>query len=89
MNSVREIKVTESYLGLDQSVKACKDEEEPQHDCTTSLFTNASLTNCGCLPLSIRNDKKVSMFKKLMIDLFLIVYSILCALQQSWHVLRI
>ena len=29
MNSVRDIKVTESYLGLDQSVKACKDEEEP------------------------------------------------------------
>ena len=59
LNSVREIKVTESYLGLDQSVKACKDEEEPQHDCTTTLYTDASLNNCGCLPLSIRNDKKV------------------------------
>ena len=63
LNSVREIKVTESYLGLDQSVKACKDEEEPKHDCITTLYIDTSLNNCGCLPLSIRNDEKVCMFK--------------------------
>ena len=89
LNSVREIMVTESYLGLDQSVKACKDEEEPQHDCTTTLYTDASLNNCGCLPLSIRNDEKVCMFKMVILHKPTFFYSTLCVLQQSWHVFRI
>ena len=63
INSIREIKVTKSYLGLRQSVRGCQD-GEPILDCTTRLYIDTALNLCGCLPLSMRTDMKVR-FKRI------------------------
>ena len=58
LNAVKEIKVTESYLGLDESVKDCQTEESIEN-CMTWNFINSVLHQCECLPLSIRINSKV------------------------------
>ena len=65
LNALKEIKVTESYIGLDESVKDCQTEEAIE-DCETRNYINAVLHQCECLPLSIRINTKVHflIFKK-------------------------
>ena len=53
LNSLEEIKVTESYLGFDKATRGCQN-EEPQDNCTTRQYRNTILEKCGCLPLNIR-----------------------------------
>ena len=45
--------VTESFLGLDQAVKECQNEEH-YVECTTNNYIQDMRQQCGCLPLSIR-----------------------------------
>jgi len=59
LNSLKEIKVTESYLGLDQDVRECQ-HKEPLNNCTTRHNIEFILHKCGCLPLSIRVENKVN-----------------------------
>ena len=61
LNQIREIKVTESYLGLDQDVKDCQNEEELE-TCTTMQHINTVIKECGCLPFSFIIPQKVVMF---------------------------
>ena len=63
INSIREIKVTKSYLGLSQAVRGCQD-GEPILDCTTRLYIDTALNLCRCLPLSIRTDMNVRTVKE-------------------------
>ena len=58
MNSLKEIRVTDSYLGLNQGVRECQD-KEPLYNCTTRIFIDTISDNCGCLPFSIRESHKV------------------------------
>ena len=58
LNALIEVKVTESYLGLDGHARECQI-EEPFYNCTTRHYINAILEQCGCLPLSIKLSKKV------------------------------
>ena len=58
LNDVKEIKVTESYLGLSQDVRGCQN-EETMEDCSTRYYRETILQQCGCLPYSIRSSKKV------------------------------
>ena len=58
MNTMKEIKVTDSYLGLDQDLKKCQN-EEPYFNCTTRHYHDAVLKQCGCLPLHIARSNKV------------------------------
>ena len=53
MNDLREIKVSESYLGLDQDVRKCQN-KEPYNNCTTRQYHNTILGECGWLPLNMR-----------------------------------
>ena len=59
LNAVEEILVTESFLGLDESVKDCQNKEEFD-ECNNKHFKKTLLEQCGCLPLGIRISKKVS-----------------------------
>ena len=52
LNGLKEIKVTESYLGLQQNVRGCQNEEE-LYNCTTKYFKDTMLEQCGCIPLDI------------------------------------
>ena len=50
--AMKEIKVTESYLGLDKNIRECQP-EEPFYNCTTRMYHDTFIEQCGCLPLNI------------------------------------
>ena len=53
LNVLKEISVTDSYLGLDQSTRRCQN-EEPLNDCMTRTHKMNILQKCGCLPFNMR-----------------------------------
>ena len=53
LNVLKEIKVTDSYLGLDQRERGCQNEESPD-TCTTRKYHKTILGKRGCLPVNIR-----------------------------------
>ena len=53
LNVVKEIEVTDSYMGLDQDVRGCQN-KEPYDDCTTKIYMDTIIGECGCLPFNIR-----------------------------------
>ena len=58
IDSLAEIKVTGSYLGLDRETIECQD-EEPYHNCTTRSYLEIILEQCGCLPKHLGASNKV------------------------------
>ena len=58
LNVLKEISVTESYLGLDQEVKGCQNDEALE-ECRARNYIDTLLQQCKCLPLSIRVSEKV------------------------------
>ena len=61
LNALTEIEVTDSYLGLEQDLRKCQN-EEPFYNCTTRKYMDTILEECGCLPLHIHMglSKKVA-----------------------------
>ena len=53
LNVVKEVKVTDSYIGLDQGVRGCQT-HETYDDCSTKQFLEDVQNNCGCIPFNIR-----------------------------------
>ena len=67
LNGLKEIEVTDSFLGLDQEDKQCQNEES--HDnCRTRLYIDTLLNECGCLPFDIRLSKKVCLSVKYSVE---------------------
>ena len=58
LNVVKEVKVTESFLGLDSDVKGCN-MEETFENCTTKIYVETVTQKCGCLPFNIYLSDKV------------------------------
>ena len=58
LNVLKKIEATDSYLGLEQDVKKCKN-EEPYFNCTTRKYLQAVLAECKCLPHSLGISQKV------------------------------
>ena len=58
VNVLKEIKVSESYLGMDQDVTECQNEES-FYNCTTRKFMDTLIEKCGCLPITIRISNEV------------------------------
>ena len=64
INVITEIKATESYLGMDQDITKCQ-KEEPLYNCTTRIYLQSILRNCGCLPLRfqmLKNEVNVCVY---------------------------
>ena len=61
LNSIKYEEVTESFLGLDQDVRGCQNEEH-YDECTTRHYIENMKEKCGCLPLSIALSYQVSFF---------------------------
>ena len=57
-----EMNVTDSFLGLDQDIRECQN-EEPAENCTTRIYHETMLRECGCLPFNIRTSDKVDLQK--------------------------
>ena len=55
LNILKEVKVTDSFMGLDEVVRGCQNQEH-YIDCTTKTFIEDMRQQCGCLPLSIRSS---------------------------------
>ena len=72
---MKEIKVTESYLTLDEKIRKCQDKEH-QDDCRTKHYIASVLQNCGCLPLRIADSKNVDMLIML-ISIQVLIYTFL------------
>ena len=46
------MKATESFLGLDEDVRGCQI-KETYSQCTTRIYKETALEQCGCLPKPI------------------------------------
>ena len=57
LNVLKEIAATESYLGLEEGVRGCQN-EEPLHNCTTRHSIDSLMDQCGCLPFYLRQENK-------------------------------
>ena len=49
LNALLQIKTTDSYLGMDENIRNCQN-KEPLHNCTTRIYYNKILGQCGCVP---------------------------------------
>ena len=58
LHSIKEISVTDSFLGLDKVTKNCQ-VIESFDDCKTRLHNEKIRKKCRCLPLSINLSNKV------------------------------
>ena len=58
LNSIKLEEVTESFLGLDQDVRGCQNDEH-YDECTTRQYIENMREKCGCLPLSISISDQV------------------------------
>ena len=61
LNSIKEEEVTESFLGLDQAVRGCQNQEH-YDECTTRQYIEHMREKCGCLPLSMAISDQVISF---------------------------
>ena len=59
LNNIKEIIVTEDFLGLDKSIIGCQNLES-EDDCRTRQYINGLKKMCKCLPFSIRKPGQVS-----------------------------
>ena len=59
LNSLKEIKITNSFHELDKDVKMCQNyKSNDTYDmCTTRYFMDQMRLKCGCLPYAIINAK--------------------------------
>ena len=57
LNSVKEVRVTESFLELGEHVTKCQN-QEPYFNCTTSLYMKTTFEKCDCLPLELKSVGK-------------------------------
>ena len=53
LNMLEEIRVTDSYLGLDQKVRGCQNGKEDYQTCLTNQLIEKTREKCECVPLSI------------------------------------
>ena len=58
IENIRDIKVTDSYLGLDKTDRNCQNEES-YYNCTTQIYMDTVLQKCKCLPLNMRLKTQV------------------------------
>ena len=58
LETLKEISVTDSFLGLDINSRKCQN-VKTFNDCKTTLYIEKMMHECGCLPLSHTLSEKV------------------------------
>ena len=58
LNVMKEIKITDSYLGLTQDITECQN-IEPFQNCTTRHYVDTYTKKCGCLPFRMLQPNEV------------------------------
>ena len=59
LNMLEEIRVTDSYLGLDQKVRGCQNGKEDYQTCLTNQLIENTRDKCECMPLRTCLQEKV------------------------------
>ena len=54
LTDVKQIVVTNSFLGLDRDVKNCQNEEAFEH-CSSQTFLQEVSSRCHCIPYSLKD----------------------------------
>ena len=54
LTAVKNVKITNSFMTLDQSVRKCQIEEK-LYECTSRKYLDLVYDTCGCVPFSIKN----------------------------------
>ena len=60
LNNLKEISVTDSFMGLDRDTIHCQN-VEAYENCKTQSHIENLKQECGCLPLSLRLSEKVKL----------------------------
>ena len=63
LNNIKEIKVTEDFLGLSVAKRKCQNEESYE-ECKTRNYIDALMKTCKCLPFVIGEADKVISLKQ-------------------------
>ena len=58
LNNLKEISVTDSFMGLDRDIKNCQNVVAYDY-CKTNSHVENLRQKCGCLPLALRLSEKV------------------------------
>ena len=58
LNNLKEITVTDSFIGLDREIKHCQD-VVAYDECKAKSYVEILRQECGCLPLALRLSEKV------------------------------
>ena len=58
MEVLKEILVTDSYLGMNKDIINCQN-KEPFFNCTTRKYMDEYIKSCGCVPSNIRLTEEV------------------------------
>ena len=89
LNALTEIEVTDSYLGLDQDLRKCQN-EEPFYNCTTRKHMVTIMEECGCLPIHMKLSNKVAVLMKIMNNIVKLIKQFrMSAPLNRWNVLTI
>ena len=59
LNSVKQMKVTESFLTLKKDDRKCQNTQDYE-DCTTELYLDTLMEQCQCLPFNLKSDQAVN-----------------------------
>ena len=59
LNNIKEIKVTEDFLGLSKTIRRCQ-YDESFDECITRKYVDELKQTCKCLPFPIREVEKVT-----------------------------
>ena len=59
LHSMKEISVTDSFMGLHRDTRKCQNIEE-YDQCRTRLYLENLRQKCGCIPLSIKLSEEVN-----------------------------
>ena len=59
LNVLKEIKVTESFIGMDKKISECQTEDS-FYNCETRHYLEAILAKCKCLPVTMRLSNEVT-----------------------------
>ena len=54
LTDVQEFRVTEDFLGLDESIRGCKENKELER-CEEKMFVEKVSSQCNCTPAELRS----------------------------------
>ena len=67
IKGIKQIQVTDDYLGLDLQARGCQN-ENTYEDCVTELYLDLLMEECKCLPFNLQNFSKQDEIGKVLME---------------------